>query len=266
MSTPPSRASAFPREVGSTVFGSDIPGYHEIRPGYPDELFQLIAEHVPNRSLFGEIGPGTGIATTALLELKPTRFVTFEPDRALASFLSLRLPTVEIINDDFCTANIDGPFDLIAFASSFHWLDADAALQKAYDLLRPRGCLAIWWNVYRETGVGDPFAEAVTPLLLDLELPPSQTAEHHYGLDREHHFERLTSNGFIDLEYHAFRRERVLTPADARALYSSFSLVRVLPDDRREELLNAITKIVVEQFDGAAPSVLLTPLYLAQRP
>lgn len=254
------------RQAGRTVFGSDISGYHNARPGYPDELFQMVAERLAGTELFGEIGPGTGLATTELLKLQPQRFVGFEPDAALASFLNLRFPSVEVINDDFCSAGIPGAFDLIASASSFHWLDAKTALRKAHELLRPGGCLAIWWNVYREADVGDLFAEAVTPLLRGLVLPPSQTIDHHYGLNQRLHFERLESNGFADLQFRLFRRERTLTPADARAMYASFSLVRVLPEPRREELLNDIAAIVSEKFDGAAASVLLTPLYLARKP
>lgn len=259
-------SSPFAREVGRTIFGSDADGYHAVRPGYPDELFAMIEARLRGRALLGEIGPGTGLATEGLLALGPERLLAFEPDQALAAFLSARFPKVEIVNEDFCTAPVGDQFDLIAAASSFHWLDARTALEKANMLLAPDGCLAIWWNVYRETGVGDSFAEAVTPLLLDLELPPSQTAEHHYGLDREHHMEQLASSGFTDVEFHLFRRERTLTPSDAVALYSTFSLVRILPEHRRAELLNGIAEVVRERFGGAAPSVLLTPLYLARKP
>lgn len=266
MASPPPPRSPFSRDVGRSVFGSDIEGYEAIRPGYPDDLFHLIAARTAGRDIFGEIGPGTGLATAGLLELGPRRFIGFEPDNALAGFLASRFPAIEVVNDDFCSAGVDGKFDLIASASSFHWLDADAALRRAHELLVPNGCLAIWWNVYRETGIGDPFAEAVMPLLLDLDLPPSQTAEHHYGLDQHHHFSRLNSGGFVDLEFHLFRRERTLSPAQARALYSSFSLVRILAEPRREALLDAISAIVVDQFGGAAPSILLSPLYLAKKP
>ncbi|HEV2594975.1 MAG TPA: class I SAM-dependent methyltransferase [Sphingomicrobium sp.] len=266
MALPSHPLSPFSRDVGRTVFGRDIEGYHNIRPGYPDDLFAIIGDRVPARHLFGEIGPGTGLATTGLLGLKPEHFVAFEPDSALAEFLIAQFPELELIDQDFCVAQVEGGFDLIASASSFHWLDAGQALRKAHDLLRDNGILAIWWNVYREEGIGDRFAEAVTPYLIDLELPPSQTASHHYGLDTKFHFARLRNAGFTDVGYHLFRRERTLTPVDARALYASFSLVRILSPDRREFLLNTIESIVREQFGGAAPSVLLTPLYLARKP
>lgn len=265
MATPIAAGRVFQREVGRSVFGSDVEGYHSVRPGYPDDLFEMIAERVNVRDRFAEIGPGTGLATSGLMGLQPKSFVAFEPDAYLAEFLRNRFPLVDITDEDFCETKVAGNFNLIAAASSFHWLDEDRALRKAYDLIAPNGCLSIWWNVYREAGIGDHFADAVTPLLSDLELPPSQTIEHHYGLDQEHHIDRLRSTGFADIEYRLFRRERTLSAAEARALYATFSLVRILAEPRRKALLDAIEMIVSDQFGGAAPSVLLTPIYIARK-
>jgi SAM-dependent methyltransferase len=259
-------ATHLPRLAGRTIFGSDIAGYHTARPGYPEELYQLIEARLPARDTFGEIGPGTGLATEALARLGPRRFVAFEPDPLLAEYLRKRFAGLEVLAEDFCLAETPGEFDLIASASSFHWLEPGAALRKARSLLKPGGCLAIWWNVYRQTGVGDPFAEAVAPLLADLDLPPSQTAEEHYSLDVELHRGCLEAAGFVNLDHRVFRRQRTLAPADARALYASFSLVRLLPPDAREALLDAIASVVKDRFSGAAPSVLLSPIYLAAAP
>lgn len=213
-----------------------------------------------------EIGPGTGLATEALAAWSPDRFVAFEPDPVLAAHLRGAFATLDVVNDDFCAAEVESGFDLIVSASSFHWLDAEAALAKARPLLAPGGTLAIWWNVYRQKGIGDPFADAVLPLLDGLELPPSEAADGHYSLDEPLHRGRLEQAGFKAVEHRVFRRERMLTPAAARALYASFSLVRQLPPARRTGLLDAIEALVRDRFAGLAPSVVLTPVYLATAP
>lgn len=255
-----------PRAAGRTVFGSDIAGYHSARPGYPAALYRLIAARVPVFHAIGEIGPGTGLATEALATFAPDRFVAFEPDPMLAAHLRTRFPTLDVVDEDFCTADVAGGFDLIASASSFHWLDADVALPHARALLRTGGCLAIWWNVYRQTGIGDPFAEAVMPLLDGIDLPPSEADDRHYSLDSDLHRGRLETAGFEHVEHHVFRRDRTLSADQARALYASFSLVRLLPPERRETLLDAIAALVADRFGGAAQSVLLSPIYLASVP
>ena len=266
MSDPASLAARLPRAAGRTVFGSDITGYHSARPGYPAALYRLITARLPAFEAIAEIGPGTGIATEALAAFKPRRFVAFEPDPVLAAHLRTRFAELDVVNDDFCAAEVANGFDLIASASSFHWLDPDVALPKARAILKPGGCLAIWWNVYRQRGIGDPFAEAVAPLLADLDLPPSEAAEQHYSLDVDLHRGRLQAAGFVAVEHHVFRRERVLSAAEARALFATFSLVRLLPTARREALLDSIAALVTERFGGAAPSVLLSPIYLASTP
>ena len=259
-------AARLDQRVGRHIFGADVAGYHDARPGYPDELYALIAERVPVPRAIGEIGPGTGLATAALAAWSPARFVAFEPDPMLAAHLRGAFATLDVIEDDFCAADVAPGFDLIASASSFHWLDAEAALAKARTLLKPGGTLAIWWNVYRQPGIGDPFAEAVLPLLDGIELPPSESVGGHYSLDTALHIGRFEAAGFERIEHRVFRRERPLTAVAARALYASFSLVRQLAPDRRAALLDAIASVVRDRFGGVAPSVVLSPIYLATAP
>jgi SAM-dependent methyltransferase len=263
---PVNLAARLPRAAGRTIFGSDVAGYHNARPGYPAALYRMIGARLPAFDAIAEIGPGTGLATEALAAFNPQRFVAFEPDPVLAAHLRTRFAELDVINDDFCAAEVAGGFDLIASASSFHWLDPDVALPKARALLRAGGCLAIWWNVYRQKGIGDPFAEAVAPLLADIDLPPSEAAERHYSLDTDLHRGRLEVAGFTAIEHYVFRRERTLSAAEARALYASFSLTRLLPVAQREALLDAIAALVTDRFHGAAPTVLLSPIYLAAAP
>lgn len=255
------------RESGRNIFGTDAAGYDSARPGYPAELYETIAARAgtPFKAI-GEIGPGTGLATAALLEFKPDRYVAFEPDPTLAAYLGGRFATVDVVNDDFCTAEADGDLDLIGAASCFHWLDPDIAFAKARSLLRPGGTLAIWWNVYREPGIGDDFADAMVPLLAGIPLPPSEGQGRHYSFDRDLHEGRLAANGFSRIEHHVFRREFTLTAEQARALYATFSLVRYLSEARRTELLDAIGDLVETRFDGLAPHVVLSPLYVATAP
>lgn len=251
-------------ESGRSVFGADAAGYDAARPGYPDALYDTIAAYAGAPfTAIGEIGPGTGLATAALLAFEPERYVAFEADPVLAAYLGGRFATVDVITDDFCAAEADGGLDLIGAASCFHWLDSARALAKARALLRPGGTLALWWNVYRETGIGDPFADAMAPLLAGIPLPPSEAEGGHYSLDVALHEGRLTTAGFTRINHHVFRRERTLTAEQARALYASFSLVRQLPEARRVALLDAIGDLVEQRFGGAAPTVLLSPLYLA---
>ncbi|MEO7786487.1 MAG: class I SAM-dependent methyltransferase [Sphingomicrobium sp.] len=256
------------QESGRSIFGADVAGYHQVRVDYPGALYAAIAARIGDGPLdsIAEIGPGTGIASAQLLQFEPGRLVGFEPDRQLAAHLEATIPAMEVIARDFVSAEVSGSFDLVAAAACFHWLDPQAGLAKIGRILRPGGCVALWWNVYREAGIGDDFAQAVLPLLADVALPPSEGEAGHYSLDWKLHMGRLTDAGFVDPTFIVYRRERFLTPQMARDLYASFSFVRALEPGRREALLSSIARIVCDRFDGLARAIILTPLYLASNP
>ena len=118
----------------------------------------------------------------------------------------------------------------------------------------------------RQIGIGDPFADRVTPLLDGISLPPSEGHGGHYSLDVDLHRAALTGAGFIRFEPHLFRRERVIDLAALRALYGSYSYVRALPDRQRDELLDAIVALGRRDFGDRVPNVVLSALYLAANP
>lgn len=258
------------RTVGRSVFGADVGGYDVARSGYPAELYDTVAERCGRRTGLSilEIGPGTGLATRDLLTLDPQRLVVVEADPALAAHLAETIddPRLHIVEHGFVDAPVAGRFDLACSAAAFHWLEPAPAFARLRELLLPGATLALWWNVYRQVGAGDPFADAITPLLADIDLPPSEGATGHYSLDVDLHRADIGAAGFTDFAPFLFRRERTLETAQVRALYASYSYVRSLAVDRRDTLLDAICAIADTQFGGSVPNVTLTPLYLATAP
>lgn len=268
----PDESPAAPRRLartaGSNVFGTDIAGYHNARSGYPPELYAAIAARRPMGGRALEIGPGTGLATRDILEkLAPAELVAVEPDPALAAHLreTITTPRFSVVTGGFVEAEVDGMFDLACAAASFHWLEPEPALAKLRRLLRPGATIALWWNTYRQRGA-DAFADAVAPLLEDVDLAPSEGAAGHYSLDTEFHVAQLTGAGFTDVTAHLFRRERTLDTAQLRALYASYSYVRALPTDQRDALLDAIVDLAEREFGGEVPNAVLSALYLGTAP
>ena len=255
-----------PRAVGRHVFGRDVAGYDAGRLGYPDALFARLRERPA--STIVEIGAGTGIATKSLLAARPDRLMAIEPDPALARHLRERFAesALTVLQSGFVEAEFDGSFDLVVAASCFHWLDAEPAHARVRSILRPGGRFALWWNIYRQPGCGDPFADAIMDLLRGFDLAPSEGVGGHYALDAELHRSRLRAAGLTMIHEEIFRRERELDADAARTLYASYSFVRVLDPERREALLDDIGNLVETRFGGVAPNVVLTPFYLAELP
>lgn len=254
------------REAGRVAFGTDAAGYHEARTGYPQALYDHLFVDLPDNPDILEIGAGTGLVTEEFLRRDPRSVLVVEPDEALARFTADRLadPRLNFIVAPFPEAAVEGHFDLIACAAAFHWMEPAPALARVRQLLKPRGIWAVWWNSYRNVGRGDPLADAISPLLEGMALPPSDTIAGHYSLDEKLHRKLLLDAGFSDIEHHCYRTERELTTAQVVKLFETYSYVRVLSAERRTRFLASLADLVDRQFGGLAPNLILTSAYFAR--
>ncbi len=255
------------RTSGRAIFGEDAAGYHAGRIGYPESLYDSIFARVGAAPRVLEIGAGTGLATEAILARGPASLTVVEPAAELITFIEDRLkdPRLEFVTGAFPDVELDGPFDLAVCAAAFHWLDPDAALARIKTLLRPGGVWAMWWNSYRNYGIGDPLSDAIAPLLEGIPLPPSEGADAHYSLDTALHLKTLADAGLHAIEYEVYRRERQLRTDEVIALYLSYSFVRLLPAPRQSALLGRIRDLVDKTFGGVAPNIVLTASYSATK-
>ena len=132
-----------------------------------------------------EIGAGTGTATRRLRTWSHSsdrygtgRQVSRLPRRTLSE------PALRVLVEPFETAALDdGMFDLGVSATSFHWLDEDAALAKVARVLRRGGWWAAVWNVFGDDSLPDPFHDATHSLLSGPASPPAGQVGVPFALD-----------------------------------------------------------------------------------
>lgn len=141
------------------TFGEAADAYDAVRPGYPAQIVQILLTGVglsPAAKAL-EIGCGTGQLTR---DLAPTgcQIVCLEPDREMARLARQnfsRMPNVEVREEPFEAFELDaGAFDLVAAATSFHWIDPAIRCHKAAGALRPGGVLAILMNEHPKSLAG----------------------------------------------------------------------------------------------------------------
>ncbi|MBX7248042.1 MAG: class I SAM-dependent methyltransferase [Caulobacteraceae bacterium] len=119
-------------------FGLQADLYRRLRPEYPDAIFQRLAAACGDRlRLCGELGAGSGQATTRLLEMFD-RVVAVEPDPDMAALID-RDPRLEVRVEWAEQARFDEPVDALVAATAFHWMDARAVCALARRSLRPGG-------------------------------------------------------------------------------------------------------------------------------
>jgi SAM-dependent methyltransferase len=138
----PPRLNLFTNRVRANSFGGAARSYDAHRPRYPDQLVDDLLALGAHRIL--DVGAGTGIASQQLAE-RGVDVIAVEPDARMAAVAREKGIQTEI--DTFETWDPAGrTFDLVLFASSFHWVDPNVAFPKVREILRDGGKLVLLWN------------------------------------------------------------------------------------------------------------------------
>ena len=168
MTTPPpgdrQPASHQQRQVAEG-FGADAGRYDRARPGYPAELVRRIVAASPGRDLL-DVGCGTGISARLFADAG-CRVLGVEPDPRMAALARSAGLAVEVATfEDWDPAG--RAFDAVTAGQSWHWVDPVAGAARAASALRPRGLLALFWNVFEPApDLGAAFADAYRQALPD---------------------------------------------------------------------------------------------------
>ncbi len=132
-----------------SVFDPLADAYDAARPRYPDALFRDL-ERLAGRGLAGadvvDVGAGTGIATRAMAR-RGANVVAVDIGAAMLARLRAHDPHLPAVRADGEALPFrHGVADLVCYAQSWHWVRVPVAVAEAARVLRPNGCLALWWN------------------------------------------------------------------------------------------------------------------------
>lgn len=151
-----------PRRIaGAKRFDEVAAQYDRARPSYPaeiiDALFELTGAGPHSQVL--EVGAGTGKASRDVAP-RVGRLVCLEPGPCMAAMTrSLLGGAGEVIESRFEDYETDERFDVVFSATAWHWVDPAVAYQKAWELLKPGGFLAILIYVHAFPEGFDSFFE-----------------------------------------------------------------------------------------------------------
>ena len=247
--------------------------YDRARPDYPAALFDDIVAYanLGDEARLLEIGCGTGQATLPLAE-RGYAIDCVELGAELAAVARRNLaayPKARVINADFDTVALPAMrYDLALSATAFHWLDPATRFQRAHDLLKQGGTLALFWHRPVMTDVSrdqvkalqEIYRRIVPKLARDFELPPPPAAV------RTEYDKLIPQSGlFCDLDV---RKHYVVTEYSAEAyvdLLGTFSDHIALPVETRLRLYKEIDALIHEEFAGVALRETVALLYLARR-
>jgi SAM-dependent methyltransferase len=193
-------------------FGSDPELYDRARPTYPDALVKAVVAVSPGRDVL-DVGCGTGIAARQF-QAAGCRVLGVDVDERMAAFAQKGGLTVEVAPFESWDAN-GRTFDAVIAGQTWHWIDPVAGPAKASEVLRPKGRLALFWNVADpEPEIATSFSAVYRELMSDWDpwaRPPLDAYSHILANLAEG---IRTAGAFHEPEQWRFDWERSYTPRE----------------------------------------------------
>jgi SAM-dependent methyltransferase len=152
-------------------FTNRVDTYVKYRPTYPKEAIDYLYSTVGLKadSLVADVGAGTGIFSTLLLE-RGSRVIGVEPNQAMREKAETELAG-EYEGFQTCPGSAEdtglreSSVDFIVCAQSFHWFDRGLAKVEFSRILKPSGKVVLIWN--SRVTRGTPFLVRYEQLLHD---------------------------------------------------------------------------------------------------
>ncbi|MER8185152.1 class I SAM-dependent methyltransferase [Kitasatospora sp. NPDC094015] len=228
--------------------------YERYRPGYPGELFDLVAAYAgrPVRTAL-EIGAGTGKATRLFAE-RGVAVTATDPDPAMLAELRKHVPaTVRTVRAAFEELRPDARYGLVYAAAALHWTSPERRWPRTAALLEPGGVFACFGG---PVGPADPEVEeavraARAPYLESDEIPspdgtPAEQEMQWPGT------ELRGADCFTDVQQIVLERRLTVTAEEYVGLLSTISAYLVLPPADRQQVFDRTLRSLPERVDLAA--------------
>jgi SAM-dependent methyltransferase len=241
---------------------------YDVRPRYPSAMFRELFNLLPDAPNIVEVGPGTGQATGDLLERGAT-VTAVELGPHLAAKLSqvISSPRLRVIVGDFETAELPEPsFDAVFAATAYHWIAADAQVDRPAELLRPGGVIAVV-DLTQVTSPDDKgFFAGAQPLY-------ERYGEGHQGPrpPRRHEVRPAIADAlrvdrrFSDPSVFSYDWNQTYSAEAYRRLMLSYSVTQMMEPTRRQGLLDDMVAFIDARFGGEVTRPLVVTLTMARR-
>lgn len=252
------------------TFSKVVNDYDWARPTYPKELYDKVLEfsQIGTEADVLEIGAGTGQATDVFLSNEFSLDLLEVSDEQVL-FLKDKYKNrsnVTVKKDYFEEFTTDKKYDLIYSATAFHWVKSEIGYPKAWEMLKPGGTMAVFWQMssvtYHDTGI---FAGLNS--IKQKYLPNESLGFDEEGIKkvREKRIVQIQSGGYFHKpKVFEFRWIDTYDAERYTALINTYSSTQLLEDSVRESYLGEIKDYILANT-GKVEMPQLVMLYLVRK-
>ena len=255
------------------TFNEDVVNYDTWRPRYCKELFEDIISYsnLNSEKQAVEIGCGTGQATDSILK-SGCSVTAVELGANFVQFTNEKykgLKTFNAVNTDFESFQCEpGSVDLIYSATAFHWIPDEIGYKKAFDLLKPGGTIALFWNKPFASREDDPLHQEIQSIYKKYAMAVlGQPYKKIIEFDKERFDginEHIVKNGFVNLQCKMYKNERTFNAQDYISLLNTYSNHRAMDPKVRVEFENEMIS-AINRFGGILRVYDTMDLHMAQK-
>jgi ubiquinone/menaquinone biosynthesis C-methylase UbiE len=229
------------------LFNEVVEQYDKMRPTYTTEVFSdifKISNITKSKSLL-EIGCGTGQATKPFLDYG-CNVTAIELGNELAQYTKNKFKEYQDFNVISCSfenyeCELD-TFDLIYSATAFHWIQPEYGFKRLYELLKPNGHVALFWNkptISYNKRIHEEIQELYRSYVPEWG-EASKEIQNKYG----YCIEWIDKLGFVDLQVKHYTNKRFLTSNEYLELLETYSDHRQLDENIKKNLHDSIKKVI----------------------
>ena len=256
------------------TFNQDVENYDRWRPKYCPELFEKItrAAQLQEGKCALEIGSGTGQATEPILKTG-CQVLAVELGEDLAAYTAekfKRWQNFAVFQGEFEQyPSRENSMNLVFSATAFHWIAEEVGYPKVFQLLKPGGTIALFWNRPRANEPIDLLHVEIQKIYEEFrtigkfkQARPEQKAES----DRyAQNLLTLEKYGFVEAECFLFNATRQFTADEYPSLLETYSDHRSMPEPEKSHFYAKIKQTIAEH--GGVMNIYDTmDLYLAKKP
>ena len=256
------------------TFDTVSSAYEKLRPGYVDELYEMLFAYQPldagSRAI--EVGIGGGQATKPVLDTG-CPVLAVEPGENFCALCQEKFkayPGFDTLHGKFEEADLPkDTYDLVYSASAFHWVPEDIGYQKVYNILKSGGTFARFANHPHPDKERTQLTEEIDQLYeayyngfhkrsKGKPVPYSEEAARQRA-------EIAAKYGFTDIRWALFYRTRTFTASQYIQLLGTYSDHIAIDAPTRERFFSAI-EAAINRHGGLFTIYDTIDLQLARKP